>query len=269
MNWIRFIWDRWSSFFDKENVSHVLESIIILILGFIAVKILNKVLQKSLRQRMERGQFLLIQKIITYTIFIYILSLILNQLGISFSVLLGTAGILTVALGFASQTSVSNVISGLFLIGEKPFDVGNVIEVDGTMGEVLSIDLMSVKLRTFDNLYVRIPNESMIKTKIINCTRFPTRRLDAKVRVAYKEDLKKVSEILLQVAEKSSLVLKTPPPKIFFTGFGESSMDLQFSIWFARNDFINSSHIIYREIKEAFEQAGIEIPFPHRTIIHD
>jgi small-conductance mechanosensitive channel len=190
----------------------------------------------------------------------------LMDLGFDLGVLLGAAGILTVALGFASQTSASNVISGLFLLGERPFSVGDVIRVNGTTGEVLSVDLLSVKLRTFDNLFVRIPNETMIKTEVTNLRRFPIRRVDLQVGVAYKEDLRHVREVLLDVADRNPLCLEEPAPVIIFQGYGESSINHQFSVWAATDNYLELRNSIPLEIKEAFDEAGIEIPFPHRTL---
>ena len=120
----------------------------------------------------------------------------LRELGFDLSVVLGAAGILSVAIGFASQTSTSNLISGLFLMLERPFSIGDVIKVDSTTGEVISIDLLSVKIRTFDNLFVRSPNESMIKTQVTTLTKFPIRRADLQVGIAFKEDIERVKEIL-------------------------------------------------------------------------
>ena len=182
------------------------------------------------------------------------------------SVLLGAAGIVTVALGFASQTSASNLISGLFLIGERPFSVGDIIKVGDTTGEVLSIDLLSVKLRTYDNLYVRLPNESLIKSEVTTLTKFPIRRLDLLIGVAYKEDINKVRDVLTVVATNNPMCLEEPKPLFIFLGFGESSIDLQFSLWTKRENFIAFKTSVQIEIKQAFDQNGIEIPFPHRTL---
>jgi small-conductance mechanosensitive channel len=190
----------------------------------------------------------------------------LMELGFDLSVLLGAAGILTVAIGFASQTSASNVISGLFLLGERPFAVGDIIRVNGTTGEVLSVDLLSVKLRTFDNLFVRIPNETMIKSEVTNLRRFPIRRVDLQVGVAYKEDLREVREVLLEVAERNPLCLEEPAPLIIFRGYGDSSINHQFSVWAKTEHFLELRNSIPVEIKEAFDEHGIEIPFPHRTL---
>jgi small-conductance mechanosensitive channel len=188
------------------------------------------------------------------------------ELGFDLSVLLGAAGILTVAIGFASQTSASNVISGLFLLGERPFAVGDVIRVGGTTGEVLSVDLLSVKLRTFDNLFVRIPNETMIKSEVTNLRRFAIRRVDLQVGVAYKEDLREVREVLLEVANRNPLCLEEPAPLIIFQGYGDSSINHQFSVWAKTENFLELRNSIPVEIKEAFDEHGIEIPFPHRTL---
>jgi len=186
----------------------------------------------------------------------------LMELGFDLSVLLGAAGILTVAIGFASQTSTSNVISGLFLLGERPFAVGDIIRVGGPTGEVLSVDLLSVKLRTFDNLFVRIPNETMVKSEVTNLRRFPIRRIDLQVGVAYKEDLREVRDVLMQVADRNPLCLEEPQPLIIFQGYGDSSINHQFSVWAKTENFLDLRTSIRVEIKEAFDEHGIEIPFP-------
>ena len=190
----------------------------------------------------------------------------LMELGFDLGVLLGAAGILTVAIGFASQTSASNVISGLFLLGERPFAVGDVIRVNGTTGEVLSVDLLSVKLRTFDNLFVRIPNETMIKSEVTNLPRFPIRRVDLQIGVACKEDLHDVREVLLDVADQNPLCLEEPSPLIIFQGYADSSINHQFSVWAKTENYLELRNSIPVEIKEAFDEHGIEIPFPHRTL---
>jgi len=186
----------------------------------------------------------------------------LHQLGFNLSVVLGAAGVFSVAIGFASQTSASNLISGLFLLGERPFSVGDVIRVGSTTGEVLSIDLLSAKLRTFDNLYVRIPNESLIKSEVTTLTRFPIRRIDLKVGVAYKEDLPTVRDVLFKVADRNPLCLEEPKPLFIFQGFGNSSLDIQFSVWVKRENFLDLKNSLQLEIKAAFDAASIEIPFP-------
>ncbi|UCC26397.1 MAG: mechanosensitive ion channel family protein [Gemmatimonadales bacterium] len=212
----------------------------------------------------QRG--LVAGKLIWYVGLLAVLITVLSEMGFSLAPLLGAAGILGIALGFASQTSVSNIISGFFLMAEEPFVVGDVIELGTTRGRVLSIDMMSVKLQTLDNRFVRIPNESIIKSEVVNLTRFPIRRVDVNVGVAYKEDLDQVREVLLQVARDNPLCLMEPEPKIVFEGYGESSLNYLFAVWATRENWLELKTSIHEEIKAAFDESGIEIPFPHRTL---
>ena len=260
------LWSDITAYLHAENVWFIVRAIILVIAGFTLAKLVSTTLTRFSSKKLDTHRTMLLKRGSYYIILILFLVTALHQLGFNLSVLLGAAGILTVAIGFASQTSASNLISGLFLVAERPFSVGDVIRVGTTTGEVLSIDLLSVKLRTFDNLYVRIPNESLIKSEVTTLTRFPIRRIDIMVGVAYKEDLKKVRAVLDAVAEKNPLSLEEPKPLYIFQGFGESSLDIQFSVWAKRENFLELKNSIQQEIKEAFDEHGIEIPFPHRTI---
>lgn len=190
----------------------------------------------------------------------------LHQLGFNLSVLLGAAGIFSVAIGFAAQTSAANIISGLFVLSERSFLVGDVIQVGSHTGEVLSVDMLSVKLRTFDNRYVRIPNETIIKTDVVNLSKFPIRRFDLKISIAYNADIARAREALLRVADGNPLCLEEPRPQINLQGFGESSVDIQFSVWAARENFTDMRNSIQEQIKRSFDASGIEFPFPTRTL---
>jgi small-conductance mechanosensitive channel len=249
-----------------ERVWGVLRAVLILVVGLALARFVSIGLGKGMEGRLGVQRAMLARRFTYYALFVLVAATALHQLGFQLGVLLGAAGILTVAIGFASQTSASNLISGLFLIAERPFVVGDVIKIEDVTGEVLSIDLLSVKLRTFDNLYVRVPNESVIKSRVTNLTHFPIRRADLKIGVAYKEDLERVEEILRRVADANPLCLEEPPPLFIFTGFGDSALEMQFSVWSARVNFLEMRNSIWREIKEAFDAEGIEIPFPHVSV---
>jgi small-conductance mechanosensitive channel len=243
-----------------------IKAMLILVVGLLLVRLLANALYRAVDGFMDVAAALTLKRIVIYLLSAVVVLSTLYQLGFDLGVLLGAAGILSVALGFASQTSASNLVSGLFMVLEKSFAIGDIIQVGGTMGEVLSIDLLSVKVRTFDNLFVRIPNESLIKTEIKNLSRFPIRRYDMQVGVAYKEDLKRVSDLLIDVADAYEHSLDQPRPLIIFQGFGESSMDLQFCIWTTTDNYLKVRNEMPARVKEAFDDAGIEIPFPHRTL---
>ena len=254
------------SLLEKLHVFAIGKALFILIVGyFIAKALSNMVMRFNFAHMSNHGQVLL-KRGVFYGVLILMFISALRELGFDLSVVLGAAGILSVAIGFASQTSASNLISGLFLMMERPFSIGDVIRVEQTTGEVISIDLLSVKIRTFDNLFVRIPNESMIKTQVTTLTRFPIRRADLKVGIAYKEDIEKVKKILADVAEKNLLCLSEPAPLFILLGFGTSSVDIQFSVWAKRENSLLLKNSIYQEIKEAFDKNGVEIPFPHLSL---
>lgn len=239
---------------------------LILLLGWGLAKVAGLAAGRAARRYTAAQETMLVQRVVFYGVLALSVVTALQQMGFDLGVLLGAAGILTVAVGFASQTSASNVISGLFLIGERAFVVGDTIKLGNTVGEVLSIDLLSVKLRTPDNLFVRVPNETLIKAEIVNLTRFPIRRVDLLIGVNYKEDMAKVQRVLQEVAERNPLCLTEPEPLFIFSGFGDSAMNLQFSVWAVRENFLELRNSIQREIKQAFDASGIDIPYPQRVL---
>lgn len=216
------------------------------------------------RYNPQRG--LVVGKLVLWPLVLIIAVSVLRELGFSLAPLLGAAGILGIALGFASQTSVSNIISGFFLLGEEPFKVGDVIQVGDVTGSVLTIDMLSVKIRTFDNKMVRIPNESLVKSQFTNITRFPIRRVDTNIGVAYKEDLGRVRQILLDVASENPKVLMEPEPMVIFTGYGDSSINFLYAVWARREEWLAVKNSIAEDVKKRFDEEGIEIPFPHLSL---
>jgi small-conductance mechanosensitive channel len=258
-----------SEFFNMLKISQAytfIQALLLFIAGYFIAKTISTAAGKIASNKMTTHSLFLLKRTIFYTLLILFALSALKHIGIDLSILLGAAGIFTVAIGFASQTSASNLISGLFLMIERPFSIGDVIKVNDNSGEVISIDLLSVKLRTFDNLFVRIPNESMIKSAVTTLTKFPIRRADLKIGIAYKEDIEKVRSVLLKIAEKNVICLEEPAPLFILTGFGESSIDIQFSVWSKRENFLALKNEMYQNIKKTFDEQGIEIPFPHVSL---
>ena len=256
----------WSDIVTTGNFATGMRILVLVCIGFPLLFFCSSIVGKATQKKFSPQGNMLVRKGIFYSGSIFIILSILYQLGFKLTAFLGAAGIVGIAIGFASQTSVSNIISGLFLISEKPFAVGELIKVGDTMGTVLSIDLLSVKLRTFDNQLVRIPNETLIKNQVNNITRFPIRRLDIELGVAYKEDVAKVKKVLSDIAAKNPYCLDEPEPLIVFKNFGDSALEFLFAIWCVKTDFLKLRNIIMQEIKERFDTEGIEIPFPHRTL---
>lgn len=253
-------------FLSPERLIPFVRAIFLILVGIPLVYLLSKASRKYLTRRFSAQQGMITGKMIKYGGLAIIIIMVLRELGFELAPLLGAAGIVGIAIGFASQTSVSNVISGVFLIIEQPFVVGDVIRVGSTTGQVLSIDVLSIKLRTFDNQFVRLPNETILKSEVVNITRFPIRRADLMVSVAYKEDLGQVKQILREIARQHPLCLQEPEPLIIFEAFGASSIDLKFAVWATKEDWLKVKNEIQEEIKRRFDAEGIEIPFPHLSI---
>lgn len=153
-----------------------------------------------------------------------------------------------------------------FLVSEKSFEIGDVIKIGDKAGVVYSIDLLSIKIKTFDNLLLRIPNQTVISTELTNVTKFPIRRLDFEVSVAYKEDLGFVKSLLEKVAKDNPLCLDEPAPLIVFKTFGNSGIDILLGVWFEKTNYLAVKNSVFQEIKSTFDAEGIEIPFPHVSI---
>ena len=239
---------------------------IVLVVGLLIARVLSSGIEKLFARGATPQQAIIFRKISYYVMVVLVIVSVMRELEFDMSVFLGAAGIMTVALGFASQTSVSNIISGLFLIVDKPFKIGDVVKIGDTVGTVNTIELLSVKIRTFQNGLVRIPNEVMFKTEVLNYTHYPIRRIDVEVGVAYKEDIGKVKRVLFDVAKRNPLCLEEPPPLFIFVGYGESSLDMKFCVWTMNENYLDLMNSIKQEIKEIFDNNGIEIPFPHCTL---
>jgi small-conductance mechanosensitive channel len=250
----------------SANSTVVIHCILLLGIGLPLFRLLGYLIRKGLKKKASEQSIMLLSKGVVYIGSTVVVLTALHQTGVKLGTLLGAAGIAGVAIGFASQTSLSNLISGLFLIWEKPFFVGDVLHVGTDHGIVHSVDLLSIQLRTFNNQLIRIPNETLIKSSFTNVTRFPIRRMDVPIGVAYKEDTEKVVEILKEVANANPYCLDEPEPVIVFKGFGDSALEFMFGPWFAKTDYINLRNSLLTEIKKRFDEEGIEIPFPHRTL---
>ncbi|AXQ23446.1 mechanosensitive ion channel family protein [Acinetobacter wuhouensis] len=256
--------------FTNINVDRLSEIAVALVLGFVGfilARVVSNTFIRTIGVRFNAHQRLVWRRGIFYFIFMIFVMASLKEAGFKLSVFLGAAGILTVALGFASQTSASNLISGLFLIGEGSFEIGDTIQITlirghTIEGEVISIDLLSVKLLTMDNVYVRLPNEQLIRAPVHNLSKFPIRRLSITVAINFTEDINKVREVLIELANDYSLVLADPKPRVTVSSFAESSIEILFALWCKQSNYLQVKDEIHELIQNRFVENQIEIPVP-------
>jgi small-conductance mechanosensitive channel len=159
------------------------------------------------------------------------------------------------------------VISGMFLLFEKRFGVGDTIEVNATIGEIIGIGLLSTEIRTHDNLAVRLPNELLMKSEVKTLTRFPLRRIDLKLRIDLEEDFERAKSLLFKIAENNKLCLDEPKPLVMIQSLSDSGLEFQFSTWGVRENFLEIKNSLQIAILKAFKEQGIDVPFPKRVMI--
>jgi small-conductance mechanosensitive channel len=252
--------------FGKMHFYDLAKAIILLALGFLTASLIGAIITKTLSKHSSVHYTVLIRRF-SYgaTLFIFILSAI-QTLGFDITALLGAAGILTVAVGFAARTPISNMISGIFLVFEQPFIIGDYLEVNKIQGEVLSIDLLSIKIRTLDNVLMRIPNEELVTKQFFNLTRFPIRRLDLYIRIAFDEKVDRVRQVLFAIAKQNSLSLESPSANLYFDQYTDSAMVYKFVVWAKQSSFDDLKKFLPEQIQQAFLDNGIQMPFAQSTV---
>ncbi|GGI85245.1 mechanosensitive ion channel family protein [Legionella impletisoli] len=253
-------------FLSTVNWLGLFYALALLIIGLIVAKQVSSMVERAVTKRFSRHQALLTRRLIFYALlFIFVFSA-LQQLGFKLTVLLGAAGVFTVALSFASQTAASNLVSGIFLIFECPFKVGDTIKMKDLLGTVDSIDLLSTKILTPDNMRIRIPNETIVKSEIINMSYFKTRRIDILIGVSYKSDIEQIKKVLLDLAHNNPDVLDNPAPQAIINNFADSAIEIKFMTWTDTKKFVNVRAQLNEQIKKRFDEEQIEMPYPQITL---
>ena len=185
---------------------------------------------------------------------------ILSLFGVNLTAIWGAAGIAGVAIGFAAQTSVSNFISGLFVLGEKSMKIGDYISVGDVEGNVDEIGLLSVKIRTLNNQMIRVPTSTIINANLTNYTHFEQRRLVFEIPISYESDMEKALKAIETVPASCTTVLKEPAPKVYYDGFGEA-INLRLAVWFNRTDLLQTKNDVYVNIMRVCREQNVVIPY--------
>jgi small-conductance mechanosensitive channel len=249
----------------KKHLFSLATAAIVLLVGFFLARRARQTISNM--RTLDIQKKMLFEKVAYFGLVLLSIAAALDSLGFDLKVLLGAAGILTVAVGFAAQTSASNLISGLFLMFERPFVVGNSVIIGDLRGEVVAIDMLSTKIRTFTNMMVRIPNETLVKSNIVNLSYFPIRRVDLEIGVAYASDLDQVEAVVRETIAGHPRVLRNPEPQFLMKAFGASSIDFDLHVWTETDNAPTIKSELYRALNSAFRDNKVEIPFPTRVLI--
>ncbi len=232
----------------------------------IAAKAITIYLRRLLREKVAKEHLEIVAKVIYYAIIVIAVLSVLPTIGVKLSGLLVAGGIAGLAVGFASQSIIGNLISGLFLILERPVKIGNSVNIEGTGGIVEDVRIMSTTIRTFDGLYVRVPNQKVFTASITNFVANVARRFEYVVGIRYSDDADKAVEIIKSVIEEHPLALKNPAPQVFVDNLGDSAVNIIVRIWGPATEWFGIKTELLLKIKKAIEKEGIEIPFPQRVV---
>ncbi|GAA4800042.1 mechanosensitive ion channel family protein [Litoribaculum gwangyangense] len=231
-----------------------------------------KKLLKGIKKVMTKGnydeslqKFLL--NLIKWVLKIILIIVVLGTVGVettSFAAIIAAAGL---AIGLALQGSLGNFAGGVLIMIFKPFKIGDLIEAQGEMGTVKQIEIFTTKLTGLSNKEIIIPNGSLSNGNIVNYTTEGTRRVDLVFGVGYDSDIKKTKEVLLSVLTSHPKVLKDPAPAVTVLELADSSINFAVRPWCDTADYWTVYFDVTEQTKEALDEAGIEIPYPHQVHI--
>ncbi|KTD05002.1 mechanosensitive ion channel family protein [Fluoribacter gormanii] len=239
------------------NWEHIAFALLLLFLGYFLAKKISHWVEKLIENRFSKHLAILSSRVIYYGLFLLFSISALHEMGFKLTLLLGTAGLFTVALSFASQTAASNLISGVFLLFERPFKVGDVISIKDIKGTVETIDWLSTKIKTSDNRLIRIPNEGLIKSEITNLSIYPQKRDEIILRIDAVHDVNNIKSLLYKICEECSHILPTPKPQILLSQMiDRGGVELKVLYW-SKSDLATVRDEVLSAIKITFEREAI------------
>lgn len=253
-------------------VPNMLGALFVFVVFYLAYRLVARVLEASLRRsrRADEGLSSLSMKSFRLVSWTFILVMVLSQFGIDVTALLAGLSIAGIALGFAARDTLENFISGVTIMLDRPFHVGDFIEVDDMFGRVQEITLRSTRLQTFNNQVMVMPNLRMINQPVVNHSLLPGLRVEIPFGIAYKEFPAQAREVVLALFEGDSRLDPVRPASVVVARMGDSSVDLIARFYLKDpSDEVPIRFEYVEKIREALREAGIEIPFPHLQLFID
>lgn len=251
-----------------EYTLSVVGAIVLLIVGFIVAAQVRKLVYAGIMKTKHGDQTLagFISKAARYGVLALVVVMVLSQFGVQTASIIAALGAAGLAIGLALQGTLQNVASGLVLMFLRPFKVGDYIESSSVSGVIQEIGLFATELKTLDGLYVLAPNSEVWGTPITNYSREKIRRFDLSIGIGYEDDIDKAMKVMQQIIAKDERVLEDPEPYLFVDSLGDSAVGVTCRIWINTPDWWATTRDLTKNAKQAFDKAGISIPYPQRDV---
>ncbi len=191
---------------------------------------------------------------------------VLGRFGVQTTSIVAVLGAAGLAVGLALQGALSNVASGALLLTLRPFSLGDAVEIGGTGGTVEEIGLFATRLRAWDGVMVHLPNNAVWGQQIRNMSQASSRRIDLEVGIGYGDDVAEATRIALNLLEAEPRIVNEPAPEVTVASLGADAVNLRLRAWTAPADLYATTNDLNAAVKQAFDEAGIGIPFPQRDL---
>jgi small conductance mechanosensitive channel len=248
---------------------NVAKAILFLIIGYLVAQMFKRVVRRQIERnsRLDPTISNFVASIIYWVIIAAVLIVVLQLFGFQATSLVAILGASTLAIGLALQGTLSDVASGVLLIAFRPYKIGQFVDIDGTTGTVREVTLFTTELVTPDNVQIIMPNSKAWGAVIMNFSTHDTRRVDLVFGIDYSDNSDEAMAVIQNIVDKDDRVLKSPEAWMKVTNLGDSSVDITVRIWVASSDYWDVKFDTTKAVKEAFDQNGISIPYPHQVEI--
>jgi small-conductance mechanosensitive channel len=268
------VWDFTVITIDKNpvTVGKIVFALAILLAGIIFTKLLIRLIGNRLLTKtpLKRNSALAIQKIFAYTAYVLVILFALRMVNIPLAAFAFLGGAIAIGVGFGAQNIINNFISGFIIMTERPISVGDLIEVEGVLGEVEEIGARCTRVRTGENIHILVPNSTFLEKNITNWTLSDKKiRTKVTVGVVYGSPVETVKDLLLKATQENERVIKSPEPFVLFSDFGDSALIFDIYFWISIKKIIERKYIessLRFRIDDLFREAGIVIAFPQRDV---
>ena len=252
----------------RLNMMDIAGAFAVLIFGLLAAKLISGWVERALNRspRFDATVANFLSNLVKYALWAMVIVTVLTQFGVETTSILAALGGMALAIGLALQGTLSNVASGVMILVQRPFKIGEAISAGSVTGVVQQIGLFTTELKQFDGLFVMVPNSQLWNQAIINFHRHPIRRFELVVGIGYGDSMEQARKELLEIAAADERVLADPEPVAFVASLDDSSVGIGLRVWCATADFAPLGWAITEAAKARFDDVGISIPFPQREV---